>query len=314
MKGLPTMNSIINDNYSIYQDDCYKFIKSLPDKSVDCIIIDPPYEKIAGGGGGCFGLEHRSYLTETSNDNLWSGLDLSIIDDMFRVCKVPNFYVWCSKKQMYKLLTEFVEKRKCSFNLLTWNKSNPIPASYNRYLLDTEYCLFFRKGARLYGSYHTKKTFRVLPVNKADKKLYNHPTIKPVSILEDFIENSTLPGDTVLDMFMGTGSTGVAAVNKGRKFIGVEIKPGYFATASSRLEEAVRNRENSEVSPQIEHDKEELENMELLPDNCDSFPVPRIEDEELADFFNKLKDKMPECDTRKASPEAIKEMASRLGL
>lgn len=45
MKGLPTMNSIINDNYSIYQDDCYKFIKSLPDKSVDCIIIDPPYEK-----------------------------------------------------------------------------------------------------------------------------------------------------------------------------------------------------------------------------------------------------------------------------
>lgn len=66
----------------------------------------------------------------------------------------------------------------------------------------------------------------------------HHPTQKPVALMEDLVKTYTNPGDTVLDFTMGSGSTGVACVNTGRKFIGIERDPGYFQIAKQRLEEA----------------------------------------------------------------------------
>lgn len=65
-----------------------------------------------------------------------------------------------------------------------------------------------------------------------------HPTQKPVALLEDLIQTYSNEGDTVLDFTMGSGSTGVACVNTGRNFIGIELDPGYFETARKRIEEA----------------------------------------------------------------------------
>ena len=67
-----------------------------------------------------------------------------------------------------------------------------------------------------------------------------HPTQKPVALLEYLIKTYTLDGETVLDFTMGSGSTGVACVNTGRNFIGIELDPQYFATAKQRIEEAQR--------------------------------------------------------------------------
>lgn len=66
----------------------------------------------------------------------------------------------------------------------------------------------------------------------------HHPTQKPVALLEDLIQTFSNPGDTVLDFTMGSGSTGVACVNTGRDFIGIELDPGYFEIAKRRIEEA----------------------------------------------------------------------------
>ncbi|WP_348522704.1 DNA-methyltransferase [Escherichia coli] len=62
-----------------------------------------------------------------------------------------------------------------------------------------------------------------------------HPTQKPVALLEDLIQTYSNPGDTVLDLTMGSGSTGVACVNAGRRFIGIEKEPQYFGVASARI-------------------------------------------------------------------------------
>ena len=72
------------------------------------------------------------------------------------------------------------------------------------------------------------------------RKDYNgyHPTQKPVALLEDLIKTYTNEGDTVLDFTCGSGSTGVAAVNTNRKFIGIELDPGYFKIAEKRIKEA----------------------------------------------------------------------------
>lgn len=65
-----------------------------------------------------------------------------------------------------------------------------------------------------------------------------HPTQKPVALLEYLIRTYTNEGETVLDNVMGSGSTGVSCVNTGRKFIGMELDPGYFEAAKRRIEEA----------------------------------------------------------------------------
>lgn len=71
-----------------------------------------------------------------------------------------------------------------------------------------------------------------------------HPTQKPVALLEDIIQTFTNPGDTVLDFTMGSGSTGVACMNTGRNFIGIELDQGYFETAKNRIEAAKREKES----------------------------------------------------------------------
>ena len=136
----------------------------------------------------------------------------------------------------------FVNKKKCNWNLISWHKTNVVPACGNKYLTDTEYILFFReKGVRVYGTYETKKTYYVTPTNQKEKKLYGHPTIKPQEILNNLIVNSTKENEVVFDGFMGSGSTGVACVNTNRRFIGIELDDGYFNIAKKRVEEAVND-------------------------------------------------------------------------
>lgn len=87
------------------------------------------------------------------------------------------------------------------------------------------------------GSYATKKKYYVTATNKADKDLYKHPTIKPIDIIQNIIINSSVEGDIVLDPFLGSGTTAVAAVNTNRHYIGFELNPVYYDTACKRLDE-----------------------------------------------------------------------------
>ena len=123
--------------------------------------------------------------------------------------------------------------------VLTHN-CNALPTYSNKYLSDTEYCLYFHKGKGKTSpqSYDDAKTYWFEPINHKDKKLYGHPTIKPLHMIERLIRNSSKEDDTVLDPFMGSGTTGVACYNLNRKFIGVEIDDNYYNIAKSRLDEA----------------------------------------------------------------------------
>ena len=144
--------------------------------------------------------------------------------------------MWCSQKQIIHLLEYFVCKRKCNWNILSWHKTNPIPACNNKYLTDTEFILYFReKGVPIFGSYETKKTWYASPINSKEKKIYNHPTVKPTSILRNLITNSSEENSIVFDPFMGSGSTGVACIEINRRFIGCEIDKSCFDIAKERI-------------------------------------------------------------------------------
>ncbi len=72
---------------------------------------------------------------------------------------------------------------------------------------------------------------------------YGHPTAKPIEWMERLVNIASLPGETILDPFMGSGTTGVACAKLGRRFIGIEIDPGYFEIACRRIDEAYRQRD-----------------------------------------------------------------------
>ena len=225
----------------IYNRDCLEGMRMMPDGCVDLVIADPPYDFKSTKGGGAFGSRNedgskgRAYHAELFP--MSQGFTIDWLDEACRLCKIPNMYVFCSKDQMSQLL-DYAVKRKLNYDILTWHKPNPVPTCSNKYLSDTEYIVFMRgKGARVYGSYETKHKYYVQQVNAADKKKYGHPTIKPLNIICQLIINSSEVGGVVLDPFMGSGTTAVAAGIEGCHYIGFETNKTYYDTAIKRINE-----------------------------------------------------------------------------
>lgn len=225
----------------LFNADCMEALYDIPSKSIDLVVTDPPYLIETVGAGiykdPTFGAS--LIAKELTNAGLKDGFNSRVLDQLCRVMKQINCYIWCSQKQILPLLSYFVRGRGCNWNIICWHKTNPIPATGNKYLTDTEFCLFFReKGVRVHGSYDTKHTYYVTFKNTPDKHKYGHPTIKPLNIIKNLIINSSQPGDIVLDPFAGSGTTAVAAIELGRKYLCYEINPEYYETASRRIEDA----------------------------------------------------------------------------
>lgn len=223
----------------LYNGDCLEILKTIKDKSVDLIVTDPPYQidNTKAGGKSDFARSFQKVNDQLEHHNLTNGFNKNILDEFVRVVKNINIYIWCNKKQIPMYIDYFVNKHKSSFDIIIWNKKNAVPTFNNKYLTDKEYCLYFRKGGYCNPKkYEKAKTVYYQPINAKDKKLFNHPTIKPFNIIKTIIENSSREGDVVLDPFMGSGTTGAACAELGRSFIGVELDQKYFYIAKNRIE------------------------------------------------------------------------------
>lgn len=162
------------------------------------------------------------------------------MNEVTRICKKVNCVVFGTDIMMYKLMNYCV-KNKLLFTFTFWQKTNPPPFINNNYLKDVECILCIReKGCKMYGDYHSLSKVYTSSINKKDKALYKHPTVKPIPLLEKYIKNHTKENDVVLDMYMGSGSTGVACKNLNRNFIGIELDGNYFKIAEERMKEKQR--------------------------------------------------------------------------
>ena len=220
----------------IYLGDAYELIKQVPDKSVDLIVTDPPYEMgDVGRNTSFFKNRHGGYKTELQANNLSDGIKISILDDFVRVMKKINIYIWCNKEQIYDYLTYFVKERKCNWEMIIWAKDNPPPFTCGHYLKDKEYCLYFwEKGIKVKPSFKTGKTVYLTKLNTTDKNKFGHPTIKDIEIIENLISNSCV-GGLVFDPFVGSGTTCLAAKHLGLNWLGFEINEKYFKIATDRM-------------------------------------------------------------------------------
>lgn len=221
---------------TIQLGDCYKLIKNIPDKSIDLVYIDIPYLYSSG-----YHKHHNNCNVGISEEfvsqlkGIINGIDYSIYDELIRVSKIGNIFIWLSKEQIKYTLDYFTSKNFI-WELLVWNKTNPQPLAHNSWLSDTEYCLYFRKkGVELNDGFELKSKWYVSPINQYDKSLYKHPTIKPLELVKRHILHTTQENDIVLDCFAGSGTTCVACKETNRRFIGMEIDPEYYKIAVNRL-------------------------------------------------------------------------------
>lgn len=160
-----------------------------------------------------------------------------------------NWLVFCGKPQLVKLIAR-AEESGLRWQLVTWNKTNPTPLTNGNYLPDTEYMVHAFKR----HDWESKTRFVVGQVERTD---IDHPTVKPQYVMLKALKSASSLGDVVVDPFCGSGSTGVAAVKLGRKFIGIEIEPKYFDIACKRISEALKQPDMFVEQPRAESTKQE---------------------------------------------------------
>ena len=235
----------------LFKGDCVEKLKNIADNSIDLIVTDPPYLIDTVGGQGSVNsiLKLDKSLNDLKkNQDITEGYDIeefAKIVDRLQGGNI-NAYFWCNKAQIPEYIRVYVDNMKCKFDILTWHKGNALPTYSNKYLSDTEYCLFFHKGKghTFPETYEDAKTYWVENINHNDKKLYGHPTIKPLHMIEQLVKNSSKVGDTILDPFMGSGTTGVACVNLERHFIGIELNEDYFNIENDIIDETLNKYKN----------------------------------------------------------------------
>lgn len=159
-------------NITLYNADCMEIMKSMPDKSVDFILTDIPYLLDLTGGGGCFkdrGIVGGENKGHSSLNFVSEGIDYEkVFPEFERLCKIVNMCIFCSNKQVGKIMT-YWEERGYGVTLLVWDKPNPIPLGNGKYISNLEFIVYVRaKGATFnnLGYEMQLKTFRYAPLSR----------------------------------------------------------------------------------------------------------------------------------------------------
>ena len=215
----------------IYHGDCLELIKKLPNNSIDLICTDPPY---------CIGV--------TSNGKKGTPTDFNLIrpffDELYRDCERVlkdggEIYInsdWRSYPLHLPLLQKYFDVRNCIVWDYEWLKTG------NFYRFSYELILYATKGKckrKFEPTKDNRDVWRIPPINYTNPNKY-HSVEKPVELMEKMIKNSSEVGEVVLDCFIGSGTTAVAAMKCGRKFIGFELNDENFAFAEKRIAGAVQ--------------------------------------------------------------------------
>ena len=232
----------MTSNIQLYQGDCLEVMKNIPNKSVDLVLTDTPYNIARDNNFTTMG---RAGIDFGEWDK---GADLfSYINECSRVLsKNGSFVVFNDWKNLgdiarYAETLDFDTK-----DMIRLEKSNPMPRNRDRrYVTDYECAIWFTKRKAKWTFNRQDLSYqRPKFVCSIDKGL--HPTQKSLKLMQELIMIHSNEGHMVLDCFMGSGTTGVAAKNLNRDFIGIEMDEGYFKIASSRIADAELAQERIE--------------------------------------------------------------------
>ena len=228
--------------YKLYNGDCLEVMDKLIEEGVkaDCILTDPPYMIARKNNFHTMGRKGIDFGEWDKDVDLFSWLD-RIPKLLSKNGSVVIFNDWKNLGDIARYCESLGLEIK---DLLRWEKTNPMPRNRDRrYITDYECAIWLvnKKSKwvfnRLDEKYQRPK-FKYPVVSGNEKTI--HATQKPVKLMEEIIRVHTKEDNTILDCFMGSGSTGVACMNTNRKFIGIELDKNYFNIAKQRIEEACK--------------------------------------------------------------------------
>jgi site-specific DNA-methyltransferase (adenine-specific)/modification methylase len=225
----------------IWCADTLEKIKALPDDCVDVLLTDPPYNLSKYSTGNiemtwrsAFNNDIAAWDQETFDPAAWA-------NEFSRILKpTGNLFAFTS----YNLLGAWhaaFDPLFDTFQFMVWHKTNPAPKLYKAGFLNScelIVCAWNKGHVWNFGRQNEMHNFIEAPICMGRERVREpkHPTQKPVRVLEHILRIASNAGDLVFDPFMGVGSTGVAAVNLDRRFLGFEKEPDYVEASRLRLE------------------------------------------------------------------------------
>ena len=233
--------------HNVYFEDCVEGMRErLDDNSVDCVITDPPYGVDYGGGRG-----NREFDLIQNDSDVAGAVELfrEVLGQMSRVLKNDGhafiFTRWDVYPDFYATVKTLFEIEDCG----VWAKNNwGMGHSQTGFRPQHEFIIHAHTGdARPL----TSQSSDLFEYNRTDTSDYDHPTQKPVPLVSRLAELATYDGDTVLDPFIGSGTTAVAAIQNDRDYVGFEIdEENYRDVIERRIGEAKRAKDSSVNNPE----------------------------------------------------------------
>ncbi|QZP06816.1 site-specific DNA-methyltransferase [Caenibius sp. WL] len=212
---------------TLYLGDAYVIRPALG--RFDADVMDPPYEFRAEGGG--MYRAARKGMDQIIDEGLHHGFEHAIINPL--LC--GSVVVFCHNDQLPKLLP-YIDGNFERFALCSWRKTNPQPVANKHYRPVNEFYIHaWSKGFHPAGSLADLDR-QIEAFSPRGELKFGHPTVKPDAVMDKIVRN--VNGESIIDPFMGTGSTGVAAIKAGKRFVGIERQKHHYLTAVERISKA----------------------------------------------------------------------------
>ena len=251
-------NPVVIGDATLYLGDCMEILPTLP--KVDAVITDPPYsdkthnnaKSNAGGGSGVKAIDFKAID--------FKAIDFKAIEDLLTACS-HLCDGWVIANMDWRHIAGLEFSPHSFYELIrfgVWVKTNPMPQiSADRPANGWDGIAYLyphgRRKEWLGGGSHGNWIGPVITNG-------DHPTGKPLDMVAQWVERFTERGESILDPYMGSGTTGVAAIRAGRSFIGIEREPKYFDIACRRIEQAYAQRPLFDAEP-----IRKLEQLDLAP-------------------------------------------------
>jgi len=240
----------IEENVTLLHGDCLDRLKELNDNSVDLVFTSPPYNMRLRVRNGEYTErekgEHFSKKYEFFSDALgieeYYNNQKQIIEEMLRISKIVLYNIQIvtgSKEALFRLIGHFNKEIK---DIIIWDKGHGQP-SINEKVLNkaTEMIIIFEQnatsGRKIENCYFERGTLADIWRIKRERNEFSneHSAVFPMKLVKKILMNFSEEGDTILDPFMGTGTTGIGCLDMKRKFIGIELTEEYFKISKDRM-------------------------------------------------------------------------------